>query len=169
MSDKSPLASDVMSATDAADSGFMVASIVKELYDMEKLPVIELHTDSKSLKEHLGTKKVIQDSRLWVDTARLREMVEIGEVHVTWVPTELMLADCLTKKDASSYLLRQVLASGKLPEDLEDNNEAKDVNSVNSVKKKNKGFKQRKLWKKKEVGKVTNNEEKILNITIMNW
>ena len=47
-----------MSVADAADSGFMVASIIKELYDMEKLPVIELCTDSKSLKEHLGTKKV---------------------------------------------------------------------------------------------------------------
>ena len=115
---KSPLASEVMSVADAADSGFMVASVIKELYDMEKLPVIELRTDSKSLKEHLGTKKVIQDPHLRIDTARLREMVEIGEVHVTWVPTELMLADCLTKTDASSDLLREVLASGKLSEDL---------------------------------------------------
>ena len=92
----------------------MVALTAKELYDMEKLPVIELHTDSKSLKEHLGTKKVIQDPRLQVDTACLRELVKIGEVHLTWVTTELMLADCLAKKDASSDLLRQVLASGKL-------------------------------------------------------
>ena len=90
-----------MSVADAADSSFMLASIVKELYDMEKPPVIELRTDSKSLKEHLGTKKVIQDPHLQVDTAHLREMVEIGEVHVTLVPTELMLADCLTKKDPS--------------------------------------------------------------------
>ena len=115
---KSPSANEVMSVEDAADSGFMVASIIKELYDMEKLPVIEQRTDSKSLKEHLRTKKVIQDPCLRVDTACLREVVEIGEVHVTWVPTELMLADCLTKKDASSDLLRKVLASGKLPEDL---------------------------------------------------
>ena len=115
---KSPLASEVISVADAADSGFMVASIVKELYDMEKLPVIELHTDSKSLKEQLRTKKVIQDPHLWVDTACLREMVETDEVHVTWVTTELMLADYLTKKDASSDLPQQVLASEKLPEDL---------------------------------------------------
>ena len=74
---KSPLASEVMSVAEAADSGFMVASIVKELHDMEKLPVIELRTDSKSLKEHLGMKKVIQDPRLRVDTAYLRQMVEI--------------------------------------------------------------------------------------------
>ena len=115
---KSPLASEVSAISDAADSGFLVASIVKEIYKLESLPKIELRTDSKSLKEHLGTTKVIQDPRLRVDTARLREMTNIGEVEVTWVSTEFMLADCLTKKDASSDLLRQVLASGMLPENL---------------------------------------------------
>ena len=115
---KPPLAGEVISIAVAADSGFMVASITKELYCMEKFPVIELRTDRKSLKEDLGTDRVIQDPGLWVDMACLREVVEIGEVHVTLVPTELMLADCLTRRDASSDLLQQVLASGKLPEYL---------------------------------------------------
>ena len=115
---KSPLASEVSAVADAADNGFLVASIVKELYALKDYPAIELRTDSKSLKEHLDTTKIIQDPRLRVDTARLREMVDIGEVVITWVPTEMMLADCLTKKDASSDLLRQVLARGVLPEDL---------------------------------------------------
>ena len=106
---KSPLASEVMPVAHAAGSGFTVESIAKALYGMEKPPVIELCTDKKSLKEHIGMGKVIQDPFLQVDTANLREMVEIGEVHVTWMPTELMLADCLTKKDASSDLLRQSL------------------------------------------------------------
>ena len=104
---------------DAADHGFLVASIVKEMYALKGHPPIELRTDSKSLKDHLGTTKIIQDPRLRVDTARMREMVDIGEVVVTWVPTEMMLADCLTKKDASSDLLRRVLVCGVLPEDLE--------------------------------------------------
>jgi len=115
---KSPLASEIMAVADAADSGFLVASITQELFGLKKLPIIELRTDSKSLKEHLDSKKVIQDPRLRVDTARLREMTEIGEVELNWVSTKLMLADCLTKKDASSELLREVLISGKLPEDL---------------------------------------------------
>ena len=132
---KSPLASEVMSVADAdaEDSGFMVASIIKELYDMRKVSVIGLRTGSKSLKEHLGMKKVIQDPHLRVDTARLREMVEIGAVHARWVPTELMLGDCLTEKmhhptyfDKSWRCLRT----------CEDNNKAKNVNNVNSVKKK---------------------------------
>ena len=115
---KSPLASEVMAVADAVDSGFLVASIVQEIFQLKKAPSIEICTDSKSLQEHLETKKVIQDPRLRVDTARLREMTEIGEVEIKWVPTGLMLADALTKNCASTELLRQVLINGRLPDDL---------------------------------------------------
>ena len=47
----------------------------------------------------------------------------------------------------------------------EGNNEAKDVNSVKKTMVLNKVNSKR----KKEDEKVTNNEEKILNIIIMNW
>jgi hypothetical protein len=107
-----------MAVADAADSGFLVASIVQEIFGTKNLPNIEIRTDSMSMQEHLESKKVIQDSRLRVDTARLREMTEIGEVEISWVPTRLMLADALTKKDASTELLRRVVMSGRLPEEL---------------------------------------------------
>ena len=115
---KSPLASEVMAVADAADSGFLVASIVKEIFGLKQSPHIEICTDSKSLQEHLETKKLIQDPCLRVDTARLREMTDIGEVAIKWVPTRLMLADALTKNCASTELLRHVLISGRLPDDL---------------------------------------------------
>ena len=112
---KSPLATEVSAVADAADHGHLVASMLKELYCLDKLPIIELYTDSKSLKEHLETTRVISDPRLRVDIARLREMREIGEVDVKWVRSGLQLADCMTKKGASTDLLRRVLASGALP------------------------------------------------------
>ena len=111
---KSPLATEVSAAADAADHGHLVASMVKELYNTDKLPKIELFTDSKSLKEHLETSKVISDPRLRVDVARLREMREIGEVAVQWVKSHQQLADCLTKRGAASDRLRHVLATGVL-------------------------------------------------------
>ena len=113
---KSPLATEVSAAADATDHGHLVAPMVEELYCLEKLPCIELFTDSKSLKDHLESTRVITDPRLRVDIARLREMEEMGEVDVKWVPSQLQLADCMTKKGASSSLLRQVKASGVLPE-----------------------------------------------------
>ena len=112
---KSPLATEISAAADAADHGHLVASMVRELYCLNKLPIIELYTDSKSLKDHLETTRVIDDSRLRVDIARLREMRELGEIDVKWVPGELQLADCMTKKGASTDLLRKVMASGALP------------------------------------------------------
>ena len=112
---KSPLATEVSAVADAADNGFLVASMIKEIFCLNKLPKIELMTDSKSLKDHLMTTKVISDARLRVDIARLREMQEIGEIEVIWVPSGHMLADCMTKQGASADLLRSVLAKGVLP------------------------------------------------------
>ena len=89
--------------------------MVKETFALDKLPGIDIVTDSKSLKEHLETKTVINDPRNRVDTARLREMTDIWEVTWEWVPSERMLADCLTKKGASSNVLRKVLQKGVLP------------------------------------------------------
>ncbi len=112
---KSPLATEISAVADSADMGVLVASMVKEIFALDKLPETELVTDSKSLKQHLETKTTIADPRNRVDTARLREMQELGEVQVKWVCSELMLADCLTKKGASSENLRHSLTSGTLP------------------------------------------------------
>ena len=112
---KSPLATEISAVADAADMGFLVASMTKEMFALDKLPDIELITDSNSLKQHLETKTTITDPRNRVDTARLREMTDIGEVQIKWVRSELMLADCLTKHGASSEILRKVLTSGTLP------------------------------------------------------
>ena len=113
---KSPLATEVSAVADAADYGHLVASMSKELFALGHLPQIELYTDSLSLKEHLESKRVITDPRLRVDIARLKEMSELREVSMKWVPGRLQLADCLTKRGASSELLRKVLATGVLPE-----------------------------------------------------
>ena len=113
---KSPLATEVSAVADAADHGHLVAAMAKELFCLSRLPEIELRTDSFSLKEHLDSKKVINDPRLRVDIARLREMSELNEVLFKWVPSGQQLADCLTKKGASTDLLRDVLATGVLPE-----------------------------------------------------
>ena len=113
---KSPLATEVSTIADAADNGHLISEMVKEIFCLKINPPIELLTDSRSLKDHLNSKKVIKYPRLRVDIARLREMIELGEITVKWVPGKLQLADPLTKRSASSDLLRRVLVSGILPE-----------------------------------------------------
>ena len=111
---KSPLATEVSAVADAADHGFLMASMVKELFNLKEIPPINLITDSYSLKQHLASDKTISDPRLRVDIARLREMIEIGEVSVMWVSGQFQLADCLTKRGASTQLLREVLETPML-------------------------------------------------------
>ena len=111
---KSPLASEVSAIADAADSGHLIASMVKEIYKLESTQKIMLYTDSKSLKQNFESTKVIQDPRLRVDMARLKQMVDRAEIEVRWVPSQLQLADSLTKKGASADQLKKVLRGAKI-------------------------------------------------------
>ena len=70
--------------------------------------------DSQSLIDHMATSHVIQDKRLRIDVARLREMVEKEEIQCNWVRKEEQLANPLTKAGASSRSLVDVLHSGRL-------------------------------------------------------
>ena len=111
---KSSIASETMSLAEAADAGHFVALMVKQIFGLKAAPKVFCKTDNKSLAEHLKTSKVIQDLRLRVDLARLREMVKLGEIEVQWVDKTIQLADPLTKFGASAARLMDVLKSGKL-------------------------------------------------------
>ena len=74
---KSPFAAETMAQAEAADAGVLVAKMAEEVFRIP-LPTVECRTDSKSLVDHLGTSHVIQDSRLRVDIARLKEMVKLN-------------------------------------------------------------------------------------------
>ena len=113
---KSPLATEVSAVADGADLGHLIASISKELFCLKEMSKIQIRTDSKSLKDHLETDKVIKDPRLRIDTARLRQMIERKELEIVWVPGAEQLADCLTKKAAATDKLKKALSIGVLPE-----------------------------------------------------
>ena len=65
-----------------------------------------------SCSDHLQTSHVIQDSRLRVDAARIKEMIELKECGVKWISNEKQLADPLTKAGASPNRLLEVLQNG---------------------------------------------------------
>ena len=57
----------------------------------------------------------IEDKRLRVDVATLRERLHIGELSaVKWVDTSKQIANCFTKSGTSSTLLFDVLRSSKV-------------------------------------------------------
>ena len=111
---KSPLASETMELAEAADAGFLIASMTKEVFGLEVPPTIECLTDSLSLTEFLKTSHIIQDTRLRVDIARIREMLELNEIQVKWVCSENQIADPMTKAGASANKLLKALRDGSL-------------------------------------------------------
>ena len=73
-----------MALPESADAGNFVALITKQISGMNTALRLFCKTNKKSLEEHLKSSNVIQDLRLTVDTARLREMVKLSE-EVQWV------------------------------------------------------------------------------------
>ena len=108
---KSPLASEALALGEGADAGFLIASMVMEVFGLRSLPPINCITDSSSLVQHLHTSKMSSDQRLRVDMSRLREMVREREITVSWCPGKLQLSDCLTKNTASTSSLLEVITS----------------------------------------------------------
>ena len=111
---KSPLASETMALAEAADNGFLIAKMTQEVFGLNVLPKVTCFTDNKSLYDNLQSSKIVQDSRLRVDIARIREMVHLGEINVVWVDKTKQLADPLTKAGASCTRLLQVLRTGAI-------------------------------------------------------
>ena len=107
---KSPLASETMAVAEAADAGIYVKAAIDEMWKTDCK--IEVYTDSDSLYKHISTTNQIDDLRLRVDTARLREMVELHEIKLKWIPSKKQLADSLTKYNAPAARLLSVMMTG---------------------------------------------------------
>ena len=106
---KSPLASEISAIAEAADAGFLSKSVIEEIFNVSC--EVQVFTDSGSLKKHMGTTNTIEDLRVRVDTARLREMVDRKEMKLVWVASKKQLVDSLTKYNApAAYLLRTLMS-----------------------------------------------------------
>ena len=79
------------------------------LRDEEKFP-ITIRTDNDSLEQSVNSTNSLEYKRLELDIAIVREMLDKTELDkVEWVPTDQQLADCLTKRGASSEKLLDAL------------------------------------------------------------
>ena len=107
---KSPLASEALSLGEAADAGFLVSTLVQEIFRLPALPKVICYTDNRSLTDTLVTTRLIKDKRLRVDVSRLREMVTKEEIVVKWIDGRHQVADALTKRGASTASLVEVLS-----------------------------------------------------------
>ena len=106
---RSTIAAETLAASDACETCILLSSQIAEIMGMEKLPIV-LVTDNESLANATRSTTSVEEKRLRIDIAALREMVNSKEIHdIRWVPTEHQLADCLTKQGAKSDKLMAVI------------------------------------------------------------
>ena len=113
---KSTLAAECLALQEASETAFYLKTILAEILgvDVEQIK-IECYTDNKSLKESLHSTRTLEEKRLILDEAILKDMIQKGEIHkVHWIESQLQIADPLTKGTASSQRMLEVLGQGSL-------------------------------------------------------
>ena len=71
---------------------------------------IELFTDSRNLYRSVMSTALVDNPRLRIEVAKLKESLKIGEISkLLQINGHDMIADCLTKKGASAVKLINIL------------------------------------------------------------
>ena len=91
-----------------------MASILREVTGCGSLKV-KCFVDNKSLVEAIYSCRCVEDKRLRIDIAVLQDMIGHREIdEVVWLESSLQLADCLTKRGASTDRLRAAVSRDRV-------------------------------------------------------
>lgn len=112
---RSTLAAESLSLQEGIEESMYLQSLMMELINI-KIP-ISAYIDNKSTIDAIKSTKLVDDRRLIIDIAAIKEEIREKSVEeIIWVPDKQQLANCLTKKGASNLSLLCVLHNGILPE-----------------------------------------------------
>ena len=107
---KSTLAAETLALIDGAETAVYIQKLIEEICDGVKIPII-CYTDNKSLVDVLESRKNVDDRRLRVDMAVLKDMLLSEDISsIRWVSTSHQLANSLTKRGASAVQLRAAIS-----------------------------------------------------------
>ena len=106
---KSTLSAEALALLDGAETAVYLGKMLQEL--TRNICKVHCMVDNKSLYDTIYSSKSVEDKRLRIDIAVLRDMLSRGEIaSVSWVSTKLQLADSLTKRGACTHRLRAVVS-----------------------------------------------------------
>ena len=90
--------------------------MLQDLMGIEHNFTLRALIDNKSCWDTVhATVTNVTEKRLKKEIAAIKQMLEVGKLReLIWVPTNLMLADALTKKGVNSLKLMQVMQTGRL-------------------------------------------------------
>ena len=112
---RSSLAAEALIAVECADAMMYIKSVMREVTNKDDAePKMVIVTDSNNLIEALGSPYPVQEKRLRVDIAALKQDVQEGAIQVKHCSGSRQVVDILTKSGASPDLIRRVISSGSL-------------------------------------------------------
>lgn len=107
---KSTLGAETMAFLSGVESCFLFSAMLQELLGEQKRVQIIGCTDSRSLTDASYSSKTLEDSRLKIDIAVLRDYLRQKELQqIVWVSSADQLADSLTKGGAPTLKLIKAL------------------------------------------------------------
>ena len=110
---KSTLAAETLAASDAIDNAYYMGEILSELIFLGKKNIpIKLIVDNKSLYDNINSMRCVNEKRLRIDVAAIRELVAENRLELKWVQTNHQVADVLTKKGVNPLKLNNILKQG---------------------------------------------------------
>ena len=111
----SSTAAEALAVNDTLDEMVYIKEVLKEALGDEANNIpLDLYTDSRNLYKSVMSTSLNENPRLRTDVAKLQESLKIGELQkINQISGQEILADCLTKKGASSELLRRILRRGR--------------------------------------------------------
>ena len=113
---RSTLAGETLAMSEGIDSAIFLSTLFSELSAGNPdcpVPIICV-TDNFSLVDALRSTKCVTEKRLRLEISSIKELIQTKRVdQVLWSDTKDQLADCLTKKGASSALLLKALHEGQ--------------------------------------------------------
>ena len=112
----SSTAAEALALNDTLDELVYIKEVLKEIIgdQVDNVP-LELFTDSGNLYKSVMSTSLASNPRIRTDVAKLQQSLKSGEVtRISQIGGHEMIADCLTKKGASSDRLRNILRRGRL-------------------------------------------------------
>ena len=107
---KSTLAAETMALLDGAEASIYVSYIISDIMNIQRLAV-HCYVDNKSLVDSLYSSHQVEEKRLRIDLAVIDDKLEKKEIEkVDWVDTTQQLANCMTKRGASSARLMEAIS-----------------------------------------------------------
>ena len=108
---KSTIAAECLATIEAAETTVLMTFALKQFLKNSCQSIkTMLYCDNKSLVNSVYSSTNIEDKRLRIDICVLRDMLSQKELtDIVWVPSNLQIANCMTKNGASIYSLLFVL------------------------------------------------------------